>query len=135
MNTHLSLLIWAIMLISMMIVFTVPRKSGIRTLVASIIMRMIFSMGPEPTLYLLGSLTVTLKGVHIVSVMGNEGTMEKHIIKVLTDAQLIYHVFYLLFCMAGILCHPFFFSILVSNLLNLIQMYIIMLWDISDGFV
>lgn len=113
-NTHLSLLIWAIILISIMIVSTVPRTSGIRTLVASIILRMIFSMGPEPTLWLLGSLTVTLKGIHIVSVMGNEGTLEKHLFKILTDAQLIYHFMYMLFCMAGILCHPFFYSVLVS---------------------
>lgn len=102
----------------MIIVFTVPRTSGIRTLVASIILRMIFSMGPEPTLWLLGSLTVTLKGVHIVSLMGNQGTLEKHLFKIITDAQLIYHILYMLFCLAGILCHPFFYSILVCKYVN-----------------
>ncbi|KAG4078843.1 hypothetical protein HA402_007393 [Bradysia odoriphaga] len=59
----MSWLIWAIMLISMAIVATMPRESGIRTLVASIILRFIFSFGPEPTLWLLGSVTVVLKGV------------------------------------------------------------------------
>lgn len=55
---HLSGLIWAVMLVSAAIVITLPRESGIRTLVASTILRMIFSAGPEPTLWLLGTLTV-----------------------------------------------------------------------------
>lgn len=49
------------MLISAAIVITVPRESGIRTLVVSIILGMIFSAGPEPTLWLLGTLTVSFK--------------------------------------------------------------------------
>lgn len=118
-HSHLSWLIWSIMLISLAIVFTVPRPSGIRTLVASIILRMIFSIGPEPTLWLLGSLTVTLKGIHIVSLMGNHGTLEKHILKIITDAQLIYHFCYMLFCLAGILLHPFFYSVLVRKAINI----------------
>lgn len=46
------------MLASAAIVITLPRESGIRTLVASTILRLIFSVGPEPTLWLLGFLTV-----------------------------------------------------------------------------
>ena len=102
------------MLISLAFVCAVPRPSGIRTLVASIILRMIFSVGPEPTLWLLGSFTVLLKGVHIVSLMGNHGTLEKNFLKIVTDVQLIYHLCYLFLCLAGILLHPFFYSILVS---------------------
>lgn len=102
------------MLMSLAIVCTVPRLSGIRTLVASIILRMIFSAGPEPTLWLLGIVTITLKGIHIVSLMGNHGTLEKPLIKIITDAQLIYHFGYWMFCLAGILLHPFFYSVLVS---------------------
>lgn len=56
---HLSGLIWAVMLVSAAIVITLPRESGIRTLVASTILRMIFSAGPEPTLWLLGTVTVS----------------------------------------------------------------------------
>ncbi|CAG2053000.1 unnamed protein product [Timema podura] len=55
---HVSGLIWAVMLVSAAIVITLPRESGVRTLVASTILRMIFSGGPEPTLWLLGSITV-----------------------------------------------------------------------------
>lgn len=111
---HLSLLIWTIMLGSLAIVITVPRETGIRTLVASIILRFIFSVGPQSTLWLLGSVTVLMKGVHIVSIMGNHGTLEKHILKIITDAELIYHFGYLMLCVCGILLHPFFYSILVS---------------------
>lgn len=112
-NSHMSMLIWAIMLTSLAIVVTLPRESGIRTLVASVILRFIFSMGPEPTLWLLGSVTVLLKGIHIVSLMGNHGTLEKHFLSIITDAQLLYHLCYMLFCLSGILVHPFFYSILV----------------------
>lgn len=113
-NSHMSWLIWAIMLTSLAIVVTLPRESGIRTLVASIILRCIFSLGPEPTLWLLGSSTVLFKGVHIVSLMGNHGTLEKHFFKIITDAQLLYHLFYMMLVLCGILVHPFFYSILVS---------------------
>lgn len=115
-HSHMSWLIWAIMLISLAIVVTMPRESGIRTLVASIILRLIFSIGPEPTLWLLGSVTVVLKGVHIVSLMGNHGTLEKHFLKIISDAQLLYHLCYMLFCLSGILVHPFFYSVLVSRI-------------------
>lgn len=114
-NSHLSALIWSVMLLSLASMMTVPRPSGIRTFVASIILRMIFSIGPSPTIWLLGFLTVILKGVHIVSLMGNHGTLEKHFLKIITDVQLIYHFGYMVFCMTGMLVHPFFYSVLVIS--------------------
>lgn len=133
----MSWLIWAIMLISLAIVATMPRESGIRTLVASIILRFIFSFGPEPTLWLLGSVTVLLKGVHIVSLMGNHGTLEKHFLKIICDAQLLYHFCYMVFCLSGILVHPFFYSVLVSIVLDdfqissvsILYVHTILLWN------
>lgn len=112
-NSHLSGLIWTVMLLSLASMFTVPRPSGIRTFAGSIILRMIFSVGPSPTIWLLGFMTVILKGIHIVSLMGNRGTLEKHVLKIVTDVQLIYHFGYMMFCMAGMLVHPFFYSVLV----------------------
>lgn len=117
---HLSGLIWTVMLLSLASMFTVPRPAGIRTFVASIILRMIFSIGPSPTLWLLGFLTVILKGVHMVSLMGNRGTLEKHLLKIMTDHQLIYHFGYLMFCLAGMVVHPFFYSVLVCLVFVLI---------------
>ncbi|XP_055528780.1 inositol 1,4,5-trisphosphate receptor isoform X3 [Wyeomyia smithii] len=125
---HLSSLIWIVILVSMVIVVTLPRKSGIRTLVVALILRLIFSCGPEPTVWLLGCVTVIMKGVHIISLMGNYGTLEKHLFSIITDAELLYHFGYLWFCVFGVLLHPFFFSILLfdvvyreETLLNVIR--------------
>lgn len=112
----MSSLIWIVIMISLVLVLTLPRESGIRTLVASVILRLIFSFGPEPTLWLLGSVTVIMKGVHIISLMGNQGTLEKNILQIITDVSLLYHFGYLTFCVFGILLHPFFYSVLVSEI-------------------
>uniref|UniRef100_A0A1B6EDM6 Inositol 1,4,5-trisphosphate receptor n=1 Tax=Clastoptera arizonana TaxID=38151 RepID=A0A1B6EDM6_9HEMI len=125
---HLSGLIWAIMLISAAIVITLPRESGIRTLVASTILRMIFSAGPEPTLWLLGTLTVMLKGIHVISIMGNQGTFTKRVNQIVTDAEILYHLSYVMFCVLGLCMHPFFYCVLLldvvyreETLLNVIR--------------
>jgi hypothetical protein len=47
------------MLVSAAIVITLPRKTGVQTFVLSTIARMIFSVGPEPTLLILGTITVS----------------------------------------------------------------------------
>lgn len=49
------------MIFSLVIVVTLPRESGIRTLIGSIILRSIFLLGPESTLCLLGVVTVSLQ--------------------------------------------------------------------------
>nr|CAD7455068.1 unnamed protein product [Timema tahoe] len=125
---HVSGLIWAVMLVSAAIVITLPRESGVRTLVASTILRMIFSGGPEPTLWLLGSITFLVKGIHLVSIMGNQGTFSKSFGQMVTDAELLYHLTYLIFCVLGLCMHPFFYSVLLfdvvyreETLLNVIR--------------
>ncbi|KAL1403241.1 hypothetical protein pipiens_005756 [Culex pipiens pipiens] len=125
---HLSSLIWIVMLFSLAIVITLPRQSGIRTFVVALILRLIFSCGPEPTVWLLGCVTVIMKGVHIISLMGNYGTLEKNLFKIITDFELLYHFGYLSFCVFGVLLHPFFFSVLLfdvvyreETLLNVIR--------------
>lgn len=111
---HASLAIWSCFFITLGLVVMRPRGTAVRALIASIIIRLIFSVGPEPTLWILGSLTVIMKGIHIVSIMGNHGTLEKHLSKIVTDAELLYHFGYMMFCVFGMLVHPFFFSLLVS---------------------
>ena len=58
-DPRLSGLVWTAMFVSLAIVITLPRQSGIRTLIASTILRLIFSVGLEPTLSLLGTLNVS----------------------------------------------------------------------------
>ncbi|XP_037951904.1 inositol 1,4,5-trisphosphate receptor [Teleopsis dalmanni] len=114
-SQHISLLFWTILIFSLAIVVTLPRESGIRTLIGSIILRSIFLIGPESTLMLLGVVTVTLKSVHIVSIMGNKGTLEKNFFKIISDFQLLYHCIYIFFCFCGLIFHPFFYSLLLFD--------------------
>ncbi|XP_076376142.1 inositol 1,4,5-trisphosphate receptor isoform X3 [Megalopta genalis] len=127
-SSHLSGLIWAVMFSSAVIVLTLPRESGIRTLVASTILRLIFSIGPEPTLWLLGFLTIVLKVVHLISIIGNQGTLTRSLEQIVTNVELLYHISYLIFCVLGIFMHPFFYSVLLfdvvyreETLLNVIR--------------
>ncbi|XP_072402535.1 inositol 1,4,5-trisphosphate receptor isoform X3 [Diabrotica undecimpunctata] len=127
-SSTISVLIWFAMLSSSAIVVTLPRETGIRTLVASTILRLIYSLGPEPTLWLLGTVTILLKCIHLVSIMGNHGTLTKTYQQILTDAELLYHLGYLIFCILGLIMHPFFYSVLLfdvvyreETLLNVIR--------------
>ena len=105
-----------------------PKPSTVRAAVVSVIARLICSVGPQPTLLLLGSLTVCLKGIHLVSIMGNSGMFGRSLRQVCVDSELLYHVTYLLFCLLGLVTHPFFFSLLLfdvvyreDTLLNVIR--------------
>ena len=59
---RLSVLVWLAMIVSFVIIVTFPRPSGIRTFVGSTILRLIFSVGLEPTLKILGLATVSNYG-------------------------------------------------------------------------
>jgi hypothetical protein len=107
---------------------TLPKPSDIRTLVTTVILRLICSAGPQPTLMLLGTATVVLKGVHLLSIMGNAGTFQRSVKQICTDTEIVYHVIYLIFCFLGLSTHPFFFSVLLfdvvyreETLLNIIR--------------
>ncbi|PVD24858.1 hypothetical protein C0Q70_15345 [Pomacea canaliculata] len=127
-DPRLSGLVWTAMLVSLAIVITVPRPAGIRTLIISTILRLIFSVGLEPTLWLLGALNVINKGVFLVSLMGNRGTFTKPIQVIITDFEFMYHMVNLGLCVSGILFHEFFYSLLLldvvyreETLLNVIK--------------
>lgn len=47
------------MLVSLAIVIALPKPHGIRALIASTILRLIFSVGLQPTLFLLGAFNVS----------------------------------------------------------------------------
>ena len=117
------------MLLSAAVAITLPKPSGIRTLVMTVILRLICSAGPQPTLMLLGTATVVLKGVHLLSIMGNAGTFQWSVKQICTDTEIVYHVVYLIFCFLGLsTTHSFFFSVLLfdvvyreETLLNVIR--------------
>ena len=68
-DSRLSVLVWLAMLVSFFIIVTFPRPSGIRTFVGSTILRLIFSLGLEPTLKILGLANVrNFAGITFISI-------------------------------------------------------------------
>ncbi|KAL4715953.1 hypothetical protein ACJJTC_013253, partial [Scirpophaga incertulas] len=114
---HLSLVVWCVSAVAAALVTWIPRPSGVRALAASALVRAVYSVGPEPALWALAMLTIVVKGVHLVSIMGNQGTLSKSTRNVLTDPELLYHCVYLVICFLGICCHPFFFSVLLLDII------------------
>ncbi len=53
------------------------------------------------------------KGIHLVSIMGNDGTFNKPLSRIVLDLDLLTHTGYLLLCISGLFVHPFFFSVLL----------------------
>lgn len=58
-DPHLSALLWMGVLATLVIVIIMPQPLGIRALVMVTILRLIFSVGLEPTLFLLGAFNVS----------------------------------------------------------------------------
>lgn len=108
------------MFVSLASVLTIPGKAGIRFLVASSILRLIYSVGIHPTLWFLGGINVLITTIHLVSSMGNRGTFNKKVKQILNDGEFMYHVLYLVICTLGVCMHPFFYSILVSEFMKML---------------
>lgn len=58
-DPHLSALLWIGVFATLAIVILMPQPLGIRALVFVTILRLIFSVGLEPTLFLLGAFNVS----------------------------------------------------------------------------
>ncbi|XP_035209634.1 inositol 1,4,5-trisphosphate receptor type 1-like isoform X3 [Stegodyphus dumicola] len=114
-DPRVSGLIWTVMFASLAAVITVPGTTVIRAYVFSSILRMIYSVGLQPTLWMLGTVNVVITAVHLVSIMGNHGTFTKSFRQILTDFELLYHMVYLIFCILGLCAHPFFYSVLLLD--------------------
>uniref|UniRef100_A0A670Y5I6 Inositol 1,4,5-trisphosphate receptor n=1 Tax=Pseudonaja textilis TaxID=8673 RepID=A0A670Y5I6_PSETE len=113
---HLSGLLWTAMLISLAIVIALPKPHGIRALIASTILRLIFSVGLQPTLFLLGAFNVCNKIIFLMSFVGNCGTFTRGYRAMILDVEFLYHLLYLLICAMGLFVHEFFYSLLLFDL-------------------
>ncbi|KAJ8409386.1 hypothetical protein AAFF_G00235840 [Aldrovandia affinis] len=113
---HLSALLWTAMLVSLGIVIVLPQPHGIRALIASTILRLIFSVGLEPTLFLLGAFNVCNKIIFLMSFVGNRGTFTRGYKAMIMDVEFLYHVLYLIICSLGVFVHVFFYSLLLFDL-------------------
>ncbi|XP_048589146.1 inositol 1,4,5-trisphosphate receptor isoform X2 [Nematostella vectensis] len=116
-DPRLSILVWLAMLVSFAIIITFPRPSGIRTFVGSTILRLIFSLGLEPTLRILGLANVINKAISVVSFVGNRGTFQYGVRRILTDKELILHLTYFGFGVLGLTVHTFFYSVLLLDVI------------------
>ncbi|KAM9444579.1 inositol 1,4,5-trisphosphate-gated calcium channel ITPR1 isoform 1-T1 [Clarias gariepinus] len=114
---HLSALLWAAMLVSLAIVIVLPQPHGIRALIASTILRLIFSVGLEPTLFLLGAFNVCNKVIFLMSFVGNRGTFTRGYKAMILDVEFLYHLLYLIICIMGVFVHVFFYSLLLFDLI------------------
>ncbi|KAJ8370535.1 hypothetical protein SKAU_G00105630 [Synaphobranchus kaupii] len=113
---HLSALLWMGMLVSLAIVIALPQPHGIRALIASTILRLIFSVGLEPTLFLLGAFNVCNKIIFLMSFVGNRGTFTRGYKAMILDMEFLYHLLYLIICSLGVFVHVFFYSLLLFDL-------------------
>lgn len=66
-----------------------------------------------------------MKSVHIISIMGNQGTFTKRLGQILASAEILYHLMYIMFCVLGLCMHPFFYSVLVSVVVVAVMLIII----------
>lgn len=51
----------------------------------------------------------------MISIMGNMGLFNMPVSQIIFNAELAYHVGYLILCILGLFMHPFFFSVLVRK--------------------
>lgn len=107
-------IIWAFLVLSFASVFAFPGKSSFRVFTFFVIVRSILSIDIEPTLGLLGAINLIIKAIHLISIMGNHGTFNKKLSKIIIDREFEYHIVYLFFCSIGLFLQPLFYSILVS---------------------
>lgn len=115
-EAHLSGLLWTAVCISLAIVIALPKPHGIRALIASTILRLIFSVGLEPTLYLLGAFNVGNKVIFLTSFVGNRGTFTKGYMAMILDVEFLYHLVYTIISVMGLFAHEFFYSLLLFDL-------------------
>uniref|UniRef100_A0A8C4IQV4 Inositol 1,4,5-trisphosphate receptor n=1 Tax=Dicentrarchus labrax TaxID=13489 RepID=A0A8C4IQV4_DICLA len=115
-DPHLSALLWMGVLATLVIVVIMPQPLGIRALVIITILRLIFSVGLEPTLFLLGAFNVCNKIIFMISFVGNRGTFTRGYKAMVLDFEFLYHLIYLIICCMGVFVHVFFYSLLLFDL-------------------
>uniref|UniRef100_A0A3Q2R0F9 Inositol 1,4,5-trisphosphate receptor n=1 Tax=Fundulus heteroclitus TaxID=8078 RepID=A0A3Q2R0F9_FUNHE len=113
---RLSALLWMGLFAALVLVVLMPQPLGILALVAITILRLIFSVGLEPTLFLLGAFNVCNKIIFLISFVGNRGTFTRGYKAMVIDFEFLYHLIYLIICCLGVFGHVFFYSLLLFDL-------------------
>uniref|UniRef100_S4RRF1 Ion transport domain-containing protein n=1 Tax=Petromyzon marinus TaxID=7757 RepID=S4RRF1_PETMA len=113
---RLSGLLWLAVLVVLALVVLLPRPHSVRALVVVVILRLIFSVGCQPILILLGTANVLNKVVFLVSFVGNKGTFTHGYQAMVMDVEFLFHLSYLIICALGLVMHEFFYSLLLFDL-------------------
>uniref|UniRef100_A0A914EEX3 Uncharacterized protein n=1 Tax=Acrobeloides nanus TaxID=290746 RepID=A0A914EEX3_9BILA len=74
-------------------------------------------VGILPTLYMFGILQLVNKTIHLVSYVGNKGLIDRCWSEWIEDTAFWYLVAYLLCCIFGLFVHPFFYSLLLFDII------------------
>ncbi|XP_063052476.1 inositol 1,4,5-trisphosphate receptor type 2 isoform X3 [Engraulis encrasicolus] len=115
-SPFLSVLLWAAMAVSTVMLFLLPRPSNIRLFLLVGILRSIYTLGLGPSLLLLGAANLLNKIMFLVSFIGNRGTFPRGYKAVVMDMAFLYHMTYVVVCTLGLFVHEFFYSFLLFDL-------------------
>uniref|UniRef100_A0A8C4QFE0 Inositol 1,4,5-trisphosphate receptor n=1 Tax=Eptatretus burgeri TaxID=7764 RepID=A0A8C4QFE0_EPTBU len=115
-DPDVSYFLWASVPVSMVLTLALPRGHGLRIFFCTTFLRLVFSVGLDLSLILLGTANVLNKLVFLVSFVGNRGTFTRGYGAIVLDVEFLYHLLYLLVCGLGLLLHPFFYSFLLFDL-------------------
>uniref|UniRef100_A0A914ER69 Inositol 1,4,5-trisphosphate receptor n=1 Tax=Acrobeloides nanus TaxID=290746 RepID=A0A914ER69_9BILA len=74
-------------------------------------------VGILPTLYIFGVLQLANKTIHLVSYIGNKGLIDRCWSERIEDTSVWYLVAYLFCCIFGLFVHPFFYSLLLFDII------------------
>ncbi|KAI6200598.1 Inositol 1,4,5-trisphosphate receptor [Aphelenchoides besseyi] len=94
----------------------VPTQAGIFALIISLTLFCMALIGIVPSLYFIGVIQLINKILHTISYVGNKGLIDRSWSERLTDGTFWYHIGYLMFCFCGLFVHPFFYSILLLDI-------------------
>jgi inositol 1,4,5-triphosphate receptor type 1 len=92
-----------------------PAEAGPQANISLIILIIIALGGPKHAIHILGFIAVLLKSLHIVSHQCRSGMFRRPTSELIMDGEFLYHIFFGLFCIAGLLIHPFAYSILLFD--------------------
>uniref|UniRef100_A0A7E4V258 Inositol 1,4,5-trisphosphate receptor n=1 Tax=Panagrellus redivivus TaxID=6233 RepID=A0A7E4V258_PANRE len=89
---------------------------GIFVFMASIVALLESYIGIAMTLQLVGMAQLVNKTIHMISYIGNRGLIDRCWAERVVDSTVWYHLSYLLCCLLGLVVHPFFYSLLMFDI-------------------
>ena len=132
-DIKLNSLIWTSLLISFMLLIMLHKfywlkKINVGICITLLITRLVYSLGINLALHIVGVINISNKIVFLISFMGNRGLFPLSVKTVLSDIGFIYHVIYLIICLFSIFIHPLLYGLLLldfvyreDTLLNVIK--------------